>query len=352
MKYLLVIILLSLLTFISCQKEKSNEEEKKSTEEITATFDSTELATTAVEENADQSFLFRYKFSAGESFKYRLTTISETEQSVVTDSSMSDQLSQTIIFILDFKTLSLDTDSVAELQCTFSSVNLKANANGIEISYKSGTQMDSTEQVKFAEYEAFVNNPFNMRIGRQGEIIDIYLIDKIVNRLLNLRGLTDSLTAQEKIMAKQDITSKSIKPLLAQIFREVPPQKMSKDSTWSYKRESLPVLVFQVDYENEYKVDKLEMLGDEKLAVVEGIIKTKVSGEQTFNERGINYFFEKPVSTASGKIYFNLDKGMIQKSRTHTQMVNAYSMEMPSPQGIKKASAREVTSNVNVIELL
>jgi hypothetical protein len=153
-------------------------------------------------------------------------------------------------------------------------------------------------------------------------------------------------------MAQQDMTNRSVKPLLAQIFREVPSHKMGEDSTWSYKRESLPVVVFKVDYENLYTVEKLEMYGDEKLAVIEGTIITKVTGNQTYTEKGINYKFEKPKSTAGGKIYFNLDKGLIQKSRTQTKMENSYSMEMPTPQGVKKANASEVTSNVNVIELL
>lgn len=351
MKNLLIITLLSPVLFFSCQKEKSNEEQKVP-EEIASTFDSTALATTSVDESEDQSFFFRYKFAPGESFKYRLTTISERKQSITTDTTMSDNLSQTIIFIMNFKTLSLDADSVAEIECTFSSVNLKANANGIDISYKSGSQMDSTERQKFPEYESFLNSPFNLRVGKQGEIIDIYKFDKIMNKFLSLRGLTDSLTAQEKIMAQQDMTNRSVKPLLAQIFREVPEHKMAKDSTWSYKRESLPIVVFQVDYENQYKVEKLEMLGDEKLAVINGTVTTKVSGSQNYNEKGISYFFEKPISSASGKIYFNLDKGLMQKSRTQTSMKNSYSMEMPTPQGIKKANASEVTSNVNVIELL
>jgi hypothetical protein len=351
MKYLSIIVLLIIIIFVSCQKEKSTEEQK-APEEVASTFDSTALATTTVNENEDQSFLFRYKFKPGESFKYRLTTISERNQSITTDSTMSDKLNQTIIFILNFKTLSLDADSVAELQCTFSSVNLKANANGIDINYQSGSKMDSTERQKFPEYESFLNIPFNLRVGKQGEIIDIYKFDKIMNKFLSLRGLTDSLTAQEKIMAQQDMTNSSVKPLLAQIFREVPSHKMSKDSTWSYKRESLPIMVFQVDYENVYKVEKLEMLGDEKLAVIDGIVKTKVTGSQTYNEKGINYYFEKPISSASGKIYFNLDKGLIQKSRSQTKMENSYSMEMPTPEGVKKAKAKEVTSNVNVIELI
>jgi hypothetical protein len=351
MKSLLTITLLSITLFFACQQKKE-EEEQKITEETASTFDSTALLTTTVEENENQSFIFRYKLVPGESFKYRVTTISQSEQSVITDSSMTDHLDQTIIFIMNFKTLSVDDDSVAEIECTFNSVNLKANANGIDISYKSGSQMDSTERQKFPEYESFLNNPFNLRVGKQGEIIDIYKIDKIMNKFLTFRGLADSLSAQDKIMAQQEMTNKSIKPLLSQIFREFPDKKMAKDSTWSYKRESLPVMIFKVDYENLYTVKNIELLNDEKLAVVDGIIKTKVSGSQTHNDRGINYKFEKPISTASGKIYFNLDKGLIQKSRTQTRMENAYSMEMPTPQGIKKASAKEITSNVNVIELL
>jgi len=351
MKSLITITLLSIALFFACQQKKT-EEEQKINEEVASTFDSTALTTTTVDENEDQSFFFKYKFAPGESFKYRLTTISERNQSITTDSTMSDKLTQTIIFILNLKTLSLDADNVAELQCTFSSVNLKANANGIDINYQSGSKMDSTERQKFPEYESFLNIPFNLRVGKQGEIIDIYKFDKIMNKFLSLRGLSDSLTAQEKIMAQQDMTNNSVKPLLAQIFREVPEHKMSKDSTWSYKRESLPIMVFQIDYENLYKVEKLEMLGEEKLAVIDGTIKIKVNGSQTYNEKGINYFFEKPISSASGKIYFNLDKGLIQKSRSQTKMENSYSMEMPTPQGVKKANASEVTSNVNVIELL
>ncbi|MDH3267763.1 MAG: DUF6263 family protein [Ignavibacteria bacterium] len=347
----ITIMLLSIVILSSCEKEK-NENENESSKEITFSYDSTALKTTAVDKNEDQSFLFRYKFVTGETFKYRLTTIAQSEQSIVADTTMSENMSQTIIFILNFKTLSLDKDSVAELECTFTSINLKASAKGNELTYQSGVQMDSTERVNFAEYESYIDNPFNLRIGKLGEIIDIYKIDKIINKFLSIRGLSDSLNAQQKVMASQELTSRSIKPLVSQIFREVPESKMAVDSTWNQKRESMPVMVFQVDYENQYKVASLEMLGDEKLAVVTGSVKTNVLGDPNYTERGIKYNFDKPKSTATGKFYFNLNKGMVQKSRTESRMENGYSMEMPSPEGAKKASTKEIGTNVNVIELL
>ena len=351
MKYVFTLLVLFVTLFIACKQNKTDEVQK-STEEIASTFDSTALPTTKVEMDEDQSFYLKYNFKPGESFKYRMTAISQNEQNIEADTSMTANMDQTLIYVINFKTLSLDKDSVAELQCTFVSVNLKANVNGNEVSYQSGSLIDSTEKVKFAEYESFLNNPFNIRVGKNGELIEIYKTDKIMNRFLSLRGLADSLTAQDKAMFKEDISNRSIKPLLVQILREVPEYKLAKDSTWSYKRESSPIMIFQVDYTNLYKIEKLEMLGDDRIALIDGVVQTKVTGKQTYSERGINYQFDKPITSAGGKIYFNLNKGLIQKSRTQTRMETSYRMEMPTPQGTKKGSAREIISNTNVLELL
>jgi len=351
MKKIFLLLLLSAFVLTSCQKEKS-EEENKISPDVTATFDSTALKTTTINSNEQKPFLLRYNFLPGETIKYRLTTISKTEQSMTSDSTMSESYDQTIIFIIDFKTVSIDKDSIAELECNFTSINLKASARGQDFNYQSGSQMDSAKRVQFAEYEALVNNPFNCRISKLGAIVDIYKADRILNKFLDLKNLSDSIDAQQKILAAQDLTNRSIKPLFTQIFREVPKGKVSVDSTWSYKRESLPVMVFQVDYENLYKVTNLELLGDDELAVINGSVKTNVTGDTKHTERGINYTFDKPVSKATGKIYFNLSKGFIQKSRTESKLQNGYKMEMPTPQGTKQATASEITTNTNVVELL
>ena len=351
MKLILVITLISLSLLISCQKDESQEKNQNS-KEITSTFDSTALQTISIESSEQKPFLMRYKFIPGESVKFRLTTISKTEQSMEADSTMSESFDQKIIFIIDFKTISLDQDSVAELECNFTSINLNASARGQEFNYQSGTQIDSAKRVQFAEYEALVNSPFNVRITKLGSVIDIYKADRILNKYLDLKNLTDSVDAQQKILAAKDLSDRSIKPLLTQIFREVPKGKVGVDSTWNYKRESLPVLVFEVDYENHYKVNNLELMGDDELAVIAGSVKTNVKGNPKRTEGGINYNFDKPVSKATGKIYFNISKGFIQKSRTESRMQNGYTMEMRTPEGMQKATASEITTNTNVVELL
>jgi hypothetical protein len=281
-----------------------------------------------------------------------MTVISQNEQHLETDTTMTNLIEQKMIYLIDLKTISVDEDSTAEIQCTFSSINIHAKANANEISYQSGSDKDSTERIKFAEYESLVNNPFGIRISKLGEIKDIYKLDKIVDKYLSMKNLSDSVKTEDKALMKSDLSLGSIKPLLAQIFREVPEHIMSIDSTWSYKRETLPVIVFQIHYKNLYKIDNLEMFGDDKLAVINGTVETSVEGKQDYSERGVKYQFDKPVSSASGKIYFNLNRGLIQKSRTQTRMVTSYKMEMPTPQGTKNGNARESVTNTNVLELL
>ncbi len=346
----LFIIISILFTTVACNN--STEEKQKTTEELGSTFDTTSLQTTDVEETkVDQSFFMHYKFEPGQSVNYRMTVFSRNDQHMEADTIMDSSFEQTIIYLINFNAVSIE-DEITELQCTVNSINLKASGMGKEITYQSGTELDSTEVWQFAEHESFYKNPFHLRVNKFGQIIEIYKTDKILNLYLSLRGLLDSVKTEDKAVMQQDLSEKVIKPLLAQIIREVPSHKMAKDSAWTYKRQSVPILTFNIDYENLYKIGTLEMFEDQKLAVIDGTVETKISGESTYSEGGVNYQFEKPISSASGKIYFNLDRGLIQKSRTETRMETAFTVEMPTPEGRQKGNTREVITNVNVLELL
>jgi hypothetical protein len=347
-KYTLIILALTIFLF-GCDSKKTAEE---ITDEINLTqVDSSDLVTTEVEDQ-DEFFYFRYKFDEGESINYRLTVISESQQNIVADTSITQSFNQTIKYAINFQVIDLDEDSIAELKCTISAVNLDASLNGEQISYKSGSTVDSLDVLKFAEYESLVNNQFRLRVNPFGEVADVYRVDKIFNKYLELRNMQDSLSAEQKDAVKNDMLNAVLKPLMGQIFRVMPAKQMGKDSSWTYTKAAIPMMVFQVEYNNLYKVDNLELLDGDKLAVINGTMITNISGDPNYSEQGISYVFEKPVSSAGGKVYFNLDKGLVQKSKTETKLETAYTMEMPSPQGLMKGSTKEVIINKNILELL
>jgi len=112
------------------------------------------------------------------------------------------------------------------------------------------------------------------------------------------------------------------------------------------------MMVYQVSYENIYKVTSLEKLGNDRIAVVEASINSVVTGDDKASEGGVTYTFTKPVTSGEGKIYFNIDKGMVQKSKTTTNVTFSMTMEAMSPQGMQKGVRRDKNVSTNILELL
>ncbi len=86
--------------------------------------------------------------------------------------------------------------------------------------------------------------------------------------------------------------------------------------------------------------------------MIDAGINFKYTGEPKVNQGNVSYSFQKPISTAEGKIYFDVDKGIQIKSRTKTRLEISYTMEANTPKGKQKGSRRDVITNTNILELL
>lgn len=346
-KYFLVIISLAFLFVIGCGEGTGN---KPVDDKNKFAFDSSDIKITPV--NETNSFNIRYNFQKGETYKYRVTTISSNKQLISGDTTINNYMKQTLNYLVDLTVDKVETDSVMEISCNIHSFKIDADLNGDTIYYESGITKDSTIEKDIAQYQALLNNPFGVRISNKGEILEIFRVDKIVTTLIDKAGYGDSLTAENKVTIKESITSGLLKPLLMQIMRELPAAKVAKDSTWEFLQEKSQLLVFQIGYKTKYALKNIGMYDSEKLAEIDGSLETEITGDTKLTEGQINYEFQKPITWANGKIYFNLEKGCVQKSRTNTKMELNYSMQMPDPKGIQKANRNETVTTTNIVELL
>lgn len=345
-KLLLLILAATLLAACGEKKDTPVVDEKNK-----YNFDTTDVKTTSVD-NPVESFMLGYNFEKGSSYNYRITTIAETKQTLNADTVITQSVNQTINYLFNFKLINKDEDGLMDLACTFTSIKLEADANNDHISFESSSVKDSIEKVKFADYYSLVNNPFEVRVNREGELLEIGKTDKIINAFLTIRGLKDSVKADDIIRMKHDLGEGMLKPLLVQVVRKMPGKEMAKDSTWNNVQPASQFMVYKVINTTLYKVLNLEKLNDDKVVVIDAGLKTDVSGNNKYEEGGIKYDFKKPVTNASGKIYFNLSKGCLQKSKTKTVLDVSYSMEMQTPQGIQRGTRIEYISNTNIVELL
>lgn len=345
---LFISVIFALSILFGCD-EKDETSEK--TKENNLNVDTTDISTTPME-NPNEDFLMRYSFDLNKDYKYRIATLTDNLMTITADTTISQNANQNIVYLLNLKPIEIDNDSTIQFVCNFYSVKVDASVNGQTFSYQSGVTTDSLELAKYSEYEALINNPFNIRISKIGEIIEIFKSDKVLSRFLALRNLSDSVNADQKNMIREQITQGAIKPLMTQVFRKVSEKSVAKDSVWNYQQPPSPLLVFQLESTNVYKINSLENYKKDRLAVIDASLDTKITGKTEVTEQGYTYKFKKPETEASGKIYFNVDEGLIQKSRTKMKIVMSYTMEGDTPGGRQKGSRYEVVQYDNIVELL
>ena len=347
-KYLLVLIVFSLL-IISCG-DKSDDSIKLSDKEKYS-FDSTDLKTEGVE-NSGKPFLMEYKFKKGDKHSYRLTTVSNNSQSITVDSTMSSGVEQKIIYLLDLNVKDIDEEGITEAEIKINSLKLDASANGQKFEFEAGKDNDTAKIKQFAEFYSLYNNAFSIRFTKKGEVLEIFKADKISNKFLELRGAADTISVNDRNMVKQELISGVLQPLITQIIRKTPEKEVYKDSTWQINQAPIPFMVYQINYVNKYRIESVDKLNDNRVAVINAGIDFKYSGESKANQGNIFYTFQKPISTAEGKIYFDVDRGLQVKSRSKTRLEISYTMEANTPQGKQKGTRRDVVSNTNILELI
>ncbi len=345
MKKLILILLTGLLWFGCGENTK---EQKPETQNEQFSFDSTDIKAKPVD-NPNQTFYLRYKLEKGESYKFRLTAISKDDQTVTTkDTTMTQGMDQTMVYNMKFTPTEIDADSTMEIEAVVTSIKVDGTFGNEPVHYQSGTSKDSADVIKFAQYESLVNNAFNLRVSKIGEILDVFRADKIVNRLLDIKGYADSLKADEKATLKNDITESMLKPMISQVFRKLPAREMSKDSAWKVEQPPTQLMVFQAQNTSTFKITGLENLNGDMIADVEATLQTKITGKNTMTDRGINYNFQQPETTGGGKIYFNISKGLVQKTKLNTAVTTSFNMESQGQKGSKK----EMISNTNILEYI
>ncbi|MEI7812131.1 MAG: DUF6263 family protein [Ignavibacteria bacterium] len=342
----MVVLVFILLT--GCGK-KQNSAEKLSG---TAKMDSTGALQTVKDNAPPKDVLLAYCLKKDQHLTYKVTSLSAQNQSLTTDTIVKQFVKQNVSYVVDLDVKEVDNDKVMDIKVTVKSIILHAEANGQKVNYESGKITDPKEKLKYVEYESLLNKPFFVRVNPKGEILEVYRVDKIVDKFLEMRGVKDSVTSEQKKQFQNNMSEGALKPLIQQIFRILPDKSIAVDSAWNYSYGS-KLTVFEVKNTNKYKVLGFEKLNDDRLALISASLELSAKGKNKFSEKGVDYDFKTPEAEGSGKIYFNFTKGYVQSSKTSSRIRLSTSMTMAkSPKGPMKAVRSDVVENTNIIELL
>jgi ribosomal protein L31 len=309
--------------------------------------DKKEVSKPEVTDVGNKTFDLAYKFKVGDKFSYKMKTVSGQGQEMKTDSTRRTELNQTVDYKFDFEVREVDADKNTEFSVVLSDINVEVNVNGKKHSFHGGKTVNEEDKKNFIEYEAMYKVPFGIRINKVGEIIEVFKTSKIVDKIIELQGLKDSVKAEEKQQYLVNINETALKPLIQQFFRRLPEKKVGKDSTWSFSYPS-SLMVYKLNNTTNYTVRNFLTLDDELLANIDLSLNTSYQGQNKVSERGVNYTFGEPKITGSGNILFNIDRGLMQKAETSTKLELSLLMQA---KGIS-ATRKDFSGNNNYIELI
>ncbi|GAB6282369.1 MAG: hypothetical protein STSR0008_11140 [Ignavibacterium sp.] len=343
----LSLMVLALIIFFGCGEKK---EETPQVKNEVLTYDSSDIQAPSLDPNSIGNVNLEYKLEKDKRYNFRLTSIAKETQTIEADTFMANNVEQTIIYKLTLDVKDIDPEKIMEIEFNFNSIRLDAIANGKKFTYQSGTKLDSLDQERYLDYESLINNPFTARISKTGDIVEVFKADRIVNKILELRKIKDSVSIEEKKSFQQEIIEGALKPLITQIFRKLPDKSLAKDSAWSFQPPALNLQIVEFDNSQNFKLIDFKKFNESKLAVINATVKSKAKISPQAKQN--NIAVKNPDYYADGTIYFNLDKGLIQKSKTKTTLNLEMSMNMPTQKGMQKVTRKQSTINTNILEFL
>lgn len=293
-----------------------------------------------------------YKFAKGDQYKYKLTTITTSEESIQADSTIKSTSSQNVSYVFDVEVIEVDQDKVAEVSINISSINVNASFNGQTIKYDAKAEKSKEDKTKFLEYETIYNNPFRARVNKLGEVIEISRLDKMIDRMNSLQPQKQNLTAEQKSQLSKNLGDMALRPLAQLIFREMPKNSVAKDSAW-VKRYPGQISVFQSDNTAKFTVLDFVNYNGDKAAKISADLSVIWSGNKKGEENGVKYSFDDPKAGGDGIIIFNIEEGKLVNAETSTRLeIGVQIQAKDALQKTHKTYRKEITANKNIVELL
>lgn len=300
----------------------------------------------------DGSIPLRYNFSKGDKFKYKLTTITNSEESVKADSAISSKLFQTITYLFDLEVLEIDDDKISEFAVNIGSIKLEANVNGQQINFDSKGEHSKEEKQRFLEYATISNSPYRARVSSRGEVLEVTRLDKMIEKMNELQNEPQKLTVEQKSQLSKNLSDAALRPLTQLIFRELPENPVAKDSTWTRKYPA-QMNVFNIQNVALFKIDDFINLDGNRGAKISANLSATWTGNKKGEEEGVQYQFDDPIISGNGLILFDIDKGQLIKAETLTSIEMTVEIKSKdSMQKMQTAKRNEKSTNKNIVELL
>jgi len=283
----------------------------------------------------------KYVVKKGDKFNYKMVAkTSNKEKSPATEDKEVKQDNE-INYYYSKEVTDVDGSGIISYKVNFDSISITSQMEEQSIKYNSNVNDSIKQNPAFMQYNAVINNPFYMRVNPNGEISDVYGLEKIYENLF--KSLGDTLKEADKQTIKESFGEESIKEILQQEYQICPKDPVTVDSSWT-KSFTTAILFFEVVNNAKYTLKSIDDKDGQKITNIEAVLNVEFKNKEV-KERGMKIAIENSETSGSGKIALNLNRGCVTNKETTTTLKLDLKL---SAQGQSAKSMQGVTTNLIV----
>ncbi len=347
MKFLFSLLLVLVLFSAGCRKKVDGPAGQQSLS--VTTLDTVDVKTSPVSGQASEAKLV-YAPQKGSEFVYVLTAIGKDHSILKADTVMENNVDSKMSYKFSVGVTDVEADGSLTMNVTFLSVALDAGSEQEKVHYQSGEKHDSATIRKFFQYEALVNNTFGLRVKNDGEILEVFKSDKIVDKMVQLSKMQKAPSPQEKAQIKSQVEQSVLLPTVQQIFRKLPANMVSVNHSWNLNFD-IPInqiISFQTTQLFTFK--GIEMMNDNKVARIDIGADAKPEVNPKAKDEGISV--ESATLNAKGTALFDLTSNMMRYGKTKLSISSSIKGKNKGLKGMVSIFQSTMSEKTNIFQLV
>lgn len=338
-RYVKLFIFISIiLGFSACGDKK---DDKTGNNQLDSTISS---LITKDETTGKDKVQLRYIVRKGDIFRYKIVAKTSTsEKSPATEDKEVKQDNE-INYYYTKEVQEVEQSGIVSFKVKYDSILINAKMDDKDIIYNSNINDSIKQNPAFIQYNAVINESFYIRVTPEGEITDVYGLEKIYENLF--KALGDTLKEEDKQTVRDAFGKESIREILQQEYQIFPKNPIQIDSSW-VKSYSTQVLFFEVLNSAKYTLTYLENKDNQRIADITALLQVEFLNKEV-KEKGVKFKLENTETSGTGKIKFNFSRGCITNKETST----ALKLELNMSAGGQSAKSLQSVQTNLVVSLL
>ncbi len=270
------------------------------------------------EKGTKVSLVLRPKVS--DTFRYTMNAKTTSKEKSVLTADREITSTQDISYFYSEEVNDVSSSGIITYKIKFDSINIVSTASSADSSmsmtYNSNIKDSVYSKPDFIQYNAIMNEEFFARVSPQGEISEIYGLEKVYDNMF--KALGDTLTMEQKESLKDSFGKDAIKAVLQQQFQMFPQTEVYKDSTWTRSYET-QILIFPVKNVLSYKLSDIKEENNQTLLTIDADLAVEFI-QKELKDKKMTYKIEDAKTGGKGVIVYNLTKGCVDRKETSTSI--------------------------------